>query len=36
MTYKSFEDIKFEVIEDLKKDPDEVFNIKMIHKENLI
>lgn len=36
MTYKSFEDIKFEVIEDLKKDPDEVFNIKMIRKENLI
>ena len=36
MTYKSFEDIKFEVIEDLKKDPDKVFNIKMICKENLI
>lgn len=34
--FKSFEDIKFELIEDLKKDSDEILNIKMLRKEDLI
>ena len=34
--YESFEDIKFKLIEDLKKDATEVINIRLLRKEDLI
>ena len=34
--YESFEDINFKLIEDLKKDPTEVINIRLLRKEDLI
>lgn len=36
MSYKSYEDIKFDIIEDIKKDPEEVLNLKAVKKEDLI